>query len=52
MLVALFGIADTRRRALNCTGGCGHEWHNLSTRHQACGPDVRSGWTRPGPRPR
>ncbi|MPY35184.1 hypothetical protein FNH09_29255 [Streptomyces adustus] len=29
LLVALFGIADTRRRTLRCAGGCGHEWHNL-----------------------
>ncbi|MET9721401.1 DUF5958 family protein [Streptomyces zaomyceticus] len=34
LLVALFGIADTRRRALHCVGGCGHEWHNLSARTQ------------------
>jgi DMSO/TMAO reductase YedYZ molybdopterin-dependent catalytic subunit len=30
LLVALFSIADTRRRTLHCVGGCGHEWHNLS----------------------
>ncbi|MET9412450.1 DUF5958 family protein [Streptomyces sp. NPDC002935] len=30
LLVALFSIADTRRRTLHCAGGCGHEWHNLS----------------------
>ncbi|WP_327231550.1 DUF5958 family protein [Streptomyces murinus] len=29
LLVALFGIADTRRRKLWCAGGCAHEWHNL-----------------------
>ncbi|MFE9099071.1 DUF5958 family protein [Streptomyces sp. NPDC007264] len=29
LLVALFSIADTRRRALHCADGCGHEWHNL-----------------------
>ena len=34
LLVALFGIADTRRRALYCVGGCGHEWHNLSAQPQ------------------
>ncbi|MFD7758010.1 DUF5958 family protein [Streptomyces sp. NPDC059757] len=34
LLVALFGIADTRRRALHCAGGCGHEWHNLSAQSQ------------------
>ncbi|MFE0192180.1 DUF5958 family protein [Streptomyces sp. NPDC058989] len=32
LLVALFSIADTRRRTLHCAGGCGHEWHNLSGR--------------------
>ncbi|WP_254895774.1 DUF5958 family protein [Streptomyces sp. NA02536] len=31
LLVALFGIADTRRRTLYCAGGCSHAWHNLST---------------------
>ncbi|MEU5198752.1 DUF5958 family protein [Streptomyces scabiei] len=30
LLVALFSIADTRRRMLHCADGCGHEWHNLS----------------------
>ncbi|WP_432162821.1 DUF5958 family protein [Streptomyces tendae] len=29
LLVALFSIADSRRRALHCVGGCGHVWHNL-----------------------
>jgi hypothetical protein len=29
LLVALFSIADTRRRALHCADGCGHKWHNL-----------------------
>ncbi|MEU6600351.1 DUF5958 family protein [Streptomyces flaveolus] len=29
LLVALFTIADTRRRTLYCTGGCSHAWHNL-----------------------
>ncbi|MER5430571.1 DUF5958 family protein [Streptomyces sp. NPDC002588] len=29
LLVALFSIADTRRRMLHCADGCGHEWHNL-----------------------
>ncbi|WP_371606287.1 DUF5958 family protein [Streptomyces sp. NBC_01213] len=29
LLVALFSIADSRRRALHCVGGCGHAWHNL-----------------------
>ncbi|QNP64131.1 DUF5958 family protein [Streptomyces genisteinicus] len=32
LLVALFAIADTRRRTLYCAGGCGHEWHNLPPR--------------------
>ncbi|RSO09979.1 hypothetical protein DMH26_00285 [Streptomyces sp. WAC 05379] len=32
LLVALFSIADTRRRTLYCADGCGHEWHNLSDR--------------------
>jgi hypothetical protein len=32
LLVALFSIADTRRRALHCADGCGHEWHNLPDR--------------------
>jgi hypothetical protein len=30
LLVALLSIADTRRRALHCADGCGHEWHNLA----------------------
>ncbi|MER5199283.1 DUF5958 family protein [Streptomyces sp. NPDC002755] len=30
LLVALFSIADTRRRTRHCAYGCGHEWHNLS----------------------
>jgi hypothetical protein len=30
LLVALFSIADTRRRTRHCADGCGHEWHNLS----------------------
>ncbi|GGW79554.1 DUF5958 family protein [Streptomyces lomondensis] len=29
LLIALFGIADTRRRTLYCAGGCSHAWHNL-----------------------
>ncbi|EHN78910.1 hypothetical protein SMCF_1543 [Streptomyces coelicoflavus ZG0656] len=29
LLVALFSIADSRRRALHSVGGCGHAWHNL-----------------------
>ncbi|MFC8951571.1 DUF5958 family protein [Streptomyces sp. NPDC057101] len=34
LLIALFSIADTRRRELRCAGGCGHEWHNLSAQPQ------------------
>ncbi|MGY4918035.1 DUF5958 family protein [Streptomyces sp. 900116325] len=30
LLVALFSIADARRRALHCAGGCSHEWHQFS----------------------
>ncbi|MFF3337057.1 DUF5958 family protein [Streptomyces sp. NPDC002888] len=29
LLVALFSIADTRRRTLYCAEGCSHAWHNL-----------------------
>ncbi|TKT06079.1 hypothetical protein E4U92_29825 [Streptomyces galbus] len=29
LLVALFTVADTRRRTLHCAGGCDHSWHNL-----------------------
>jgi hypothetical protein len=29
LLIALFSIADARRRSLYCAGGCGHAWHNL-----------------------
>ncbi|MGW3312195.1 DUF5958 family protein [Streptomyces sp. NPDC001073] len=29
LLVALFTIADARRRTLYCAEGCGHSWHNL-----------------------
>ncbi|WP_406309515.1 DUF5958 family protein [Streptomyces sp. NBC_00623] len=29
LLVSLFSIADARRRALYCAGGCSHEWHQL-----------------------
>ncbi|MDX3531055.1 DUF5958 family protein [Streptomyces sp. ID05-39B] len=36
LLVALFTIADTRRRTLYCAGGCGHAWHNLPDPRQ-CG---------------
>lgn len=36
LLVALFSIADTRRRALHCADGCGHEWHNLPDPLRGC----------------
>ncbi|MFE1255822.1 DUF5958 family protein [Streptomyces fungicidicus] len=29
LLIALFSIADTRRRTLYCAGGCSHVWHHL-----------------------
>ncbi|MFI8346556.1 DUF5958 family protein [Streptomyces sp. NPDC085596] len=29
LLVALFSIADARRRTLYCAGGCNHSWHSL-----------------------
>jgi len=29
LLIALFSIADTRRRATHCQEGCTHAWHNL-----------------------
>lgn len=28
--VAIFSIADLRRRETNCKNGCEHEWHNLN----------------------
>ncbi|MER8115416.1 DUF5958 family protein [Streptomyces sp. NPDC094031] len=33
--MALFGVADTRRRKPYCAGGCTHEWHNLPGARQA-----------------
>lgn len=27
LLLALFAIADARRRSLQCSGGCSHSWH-------------------------
>ncbi|MFJ3516335.1 MULTISPECIES: DUF5958 family protein [unclassified Streptomyces] len=30
LLVSVFAVADDRRRALLCAGGCNHEWHWLS----------------------
>ncbi|MFE9932600.1 DUF5958 family protein [Streptomyces sp. NPDC005533] len=30
VLVAVFGVADTRRRRTCCKGACGHAWHHLS----------------------
>ncbi|WP_256976545.1 DUF5958 family protein [Streptomyces sp. CS113] len=50
LLVALFTIADTRRRTLHCAGGCGHEWHNLSgpprdaTYMSSCPGSCRGSW--------
>jgi hypothetical protein len=29
LLIALFSIADARRRATQCSNGCGHAWHQL-----------------------
>ena len=29
LLMALFSVADTRRRETHCKNGCTHEWHNL-----------------------
>jgi hypothetical protein len=37
LLVALFAIADTRRRERYCVGGCSHEWHQLAA-CEAAGP--------------
>ncbi|WP_374352644.1 DUF5958 family protein [Chitinimonas sp.] len=31
LLLALFVIADSRRRETDCADGCTHEWHNLPT---------------------
>ncbi|MFJ9434929.1 DUF5958 family protein [Streptomyces sp. NPDC101490] len=31
VLVAVFAVADTRRRETYCKGACGHGWHHLST---------------------
>jgi hypothetical protein len=31
LLLALFSIADQRRRETQCRDGCTHEWHNLPT---------------------
>ncbi|MFI9210664.1 DUF5958 family protein [Streptomyces sp. NPDC053253] len=36
LLIALFSIADTRRRTLYCADGCGHNWHNLAAQPTAC----------------
>ncbi|MGW4374906.1 DUF5958 family protein [Streptomyces albidoflavus] len=30
LLVAVLGVADARRRARHCSGGCGHWWHGLT----------------------
>ncbi|MCX5417759.1 DUF5958 family protein [Streptomyces sp. NBC_00059] len=29
VLVAVFSVADTRRRQTLCNGSCGHAWHNV-----------------------
>ncbi len=29
LLVKVLGVADARRRARYCVGGCGHDWHQL-----------------------
>ncbi|MGW6981871.1 DUF5958 family protein [Streptomyces sp. NPDC054932] len=34
LLVALFTIADTRRRTLYCADGCTHAWHHLPASHE------------------
>ncbi|MFB4298307.1 DUF5958 family protein [Actinomadura sp. NTSP31] len=31
LLVALFAVADERRRERCCADGCGHAWHHLQT---------------------
>lgn len=35
LLVALFAVADTRRRERYCADGCSHEWHNLAGHPEA-----------------
>ncbi|MGW2303288.1 DUF5958 family protein [Streptomyces sp. NPDC001809] len=30
VLVAVFSVADTRRRETHCKGRCSHAWHNLA----------------------
>jgi len=37
LLIALFSIADARRRVTACSEGCTHAWHNLSTQISTCG---------------
>ncbi|MFK4692223.1 hypothetical protein RKD22_005158 [Streptomyces pristinaespiralis] len=50
LLIALFSIADARRRMLHCADGCGHEWHNLSDLRQdaiqvsSCPGSCRGSW--------
>ena len=29
LFLAIFSVADQRRRETECTKGCSHEWHNL-----------------------
>jgi len=30
LMIALFSLADRRRRETSCRSGCTHEWHNLA----------------------
>ncbi|MFF3226916.1 DUF5958 family protein [Nocardia suismassiliense] len=33
LLIALLGVADERRRARYCAGGCSHAWHHVNPAH-------------------
>jgi hypothetical protein len=48
LLVALFAIADTRRRERYCAGGCSHEWHQLAARpgHAFDREELQRGFTK------
>ncbi|MGW2444973.1 DUF5958 family protein [Streptomyces sp. NPDC001675] len=48
LLVALFSIADTRRRALHCADGCGQAWHNLLDPPRDATWSVFLPWVLPG----
>ncbi|MFI5527514.1 DUF5958 family protein [Kitasatospora sp. NPDC051853] len=37
LLVALLAVADERRRALYCAGGCSHDWHHLEPQSGSTG---------------